>query len=75
MGATLPASSAGGAPDRSSLAQALSVFGEMRRAGLTPDRASYNALLEACAKARDAAASEKVLCAMVGDGIAPDVIT
>ena len=51
------------------------MFGEMRKHGVRADRAAYNALINACAEAGDAARAEGALGQMTRAGLTPDVIS
>ena len=48
-------------PTRPPPRQVFAVFGEMRKHGVRADRAAYNALINACAEAGDAARAEGAL--------------
>jgi len=51
------------------------VFQEMRMAGIQPDAAIYNTLINACAGAGDLEKAFEAIEEMQADGLAPDVIT
>ncbi|KAL1521544.1 hypothetical protein AB1Y20_021203 [Prymnesium parvum] len=55
--------------------RARQVFNEMRASGISPDRAAYNALINACSSAGDIARAEGAFGEMVAAGIKPDVIS
>ena len=47
----------------------------MKASGIAPDRAAYNALIDACASAGDVARAEGAFGELCGAGIAPDVVS
>jgi pentatricopeptide repeat protein len=51
------------------------VFAQMNASAIVPDRAAFNALINACAVAADVARAEAAFGAMIEAGIAPDEIS
>ena len=62
-------------PVPDALVPVFAVFREMRDAKIAPDRAAYNALIDACASAGDVARAEGAFGELLASGITPDAIS
>ena len=62
-------------PPAPELQRVFGIFGQMRSLGVPADRAAYNALINACARAGDLTRAEGAFGEMVAAGISPDAIS
>ena len=65
----------GAKPAAPELQRVFGIFGQMRLLGVPADRAAYNALINACARAGDVPRAEGAFGEMVAAGIPPDAIS
>ena len=62
-------------PPAPELRRVFGIFGQMRALGVPADRAAYNALINACARAGDIPRAEGAFSEMLAAGINPDAIS
>jgi pentatricopeptide repeat protein len=62
-------------PPHEALRSVFTVFSEMKAAGVVPDRAAFNALIDACASVGDVARAEGAFGELCAAGITPDAIS